>query len=366
MTVDIRGINTHNKGAHLMLLAVVDRLGESTALSTSPNGSAYSVRSRLGLGQTVILNQAPQVTARLSNLVPRSAARNFGLIRDKDVTGVLDAAGFAYSDSFTSERSRREARHARRWSRRGVPIVALPQAFGPFTNAERSRWAAAYLQHAKIAFARDDQSQTYLRNLLPGLEVRRAPDFTVGLAPARVDPPVDEAFAALVPNGKIISQGVLTTRGYTDQLVRSAHAAVALGLLPVVVVHETGDLPFAAAVAEKVGAPIVTESDPLVLKGILGKASLTVASRFHALVSAMSQGVPSIALGWSHKYAALMADFDVPELLHLPEEDLGVAVMRLATDATVSDRLAFSVERLKAQNEKMWELTIDALFTNLN
>ncbi len=80
---------------------------------------------------------------------------------------------------------------------------------------------------------------------------------------------------------------------------------------PFFLVHESRN---DRAIAERVsarlgGVPIVEESDPLAIKGILGACKASVGSRFHGLVSALSQGVPALAVGWSHKYRMLFRDY---------------------------------------------------------
>lgn len=361
MTIDIRGVNTHNKGAHLMLLAVVERLGSTLSLSLSPNGSAYDVRSHLGLRQTAVLNQAPLASAILSNRVPQSLADSFGIARDKDITGVLDAAGYAYGDAFSPKRSKRESSIARRWTKRGAKIVALPQAFGPFSNADVKEWSGKYLGQVSLAFARDPQSLAHLREVAPHVESRLSPDFTLGLSPALVERPVAGPFCAIVPNGKIVSHTAMTSEQYVQRLVDAGRAFRAAGVEPVVVIHETGDRRIAQALQEQLSAPLVDDPDPLVLKGVLGQAAFAVASRFHALVGALSQGTPSIAFGWSHKYEALLADFDSSEWMYRPENNITDYVSRILTADDLPLTLAEISGVLKKRNDEMWEMTIETL-----
>ena len=106
--------------------------------------------------------------------------------------------------------------------------------------------------------------------------------------------------------------------------------------------------------------PILKEDDPLELKGILGASRAVVASRFHALVSALSQGVPAVATGWSHKYTELFEDYGFPEgLLSIDDDAARVdAMLDRLVDAdasrTISMRLLEHSERLKARSEDMW------------
>ena len=362
MTVDIRGVNTHNKGAHLMMIAAAARLRDAGfAVSTSPNGSKFEYRAEIGLHQSLVLSQAPRLSAHASRLVPPKIATQFGLIRDVDIDGVVDAAGFAYSDSFSSERSRREAINARRWKRRGVPIVLLPQAFGPFTIPERNRWSAEYLSHVTVAFARDDMSARYVQTLAPNLEVLRAPDFTIGLTPARAVVPVAGDFGALVPNGKLVSHGGVSVGTYLDELAAAGRAFRGAGLEPLVVTHETGDRSLSAQLAAELDAPVFASGDPLVLKGALGQARIALGSRFHALVGSLSQGVPSIAYGWSHKYKALLDDFGTPDALYTPGGDITSLVLDVLRDDSLSATLRERSRALSLQNDDMWKMVESTL-----
>jgi polysaccharide pyruvyl transferase WcaK-like protein len=113
----------------------------------------------------------------------------------------------------------------------------------------------------------------------------------------------------------------------------------------VLVLHEADrDAPFVERLRDALGPNprVVTESDPLVLKGILGAATLVVSSRYHALISAMSQGVPVVATGWSHKYATLLEDFGIPEQLIDVLADPGELRGRLAMAAEGPERIAMT------------------------
>ena len=68
-------------------------------------------------------------------------------------------------------------------------------------------------------------------------------------------------------------------------------------------------------------------------------------SRFHALVAALSQGIPVAALGWSHKYAELLGEFGLREFVFrhdlLDDADVQRGIRRLIRER---DSLAIAVQ----------------------
>lgn len=360
MTIDLRGVNTHNKGAELMMYAVAERLEGKFPLAVSPNGSAYDVRARLGLRQTLLMNQAPLVSGLAGSLVPTKLRDGFGLTSERDVRGVLDAAGFAYSDSFSAVRSKREALVADRRKKRGIPTVFLPQAFGPFDKEEQRKWSRRLLMGAKLVFARDQVSLAHVRALDPSINVRLSPDFTIGLkAPQSAHFTGD--YAALVPNVKLVTHAGLGVEAYVDSFTTAGKVLRAAGIEPVIVVHEFNDNDLAHRIAKLLDCEVFTDQNPLVLKGVIGNARMAIASRFHAIVGALSQGTPVLAYGWSHKYEQLLGDYGVEHWLFSKDKDIKRSVQSLISD----DRGLASIEakqpELLAENDRMWAEVIGVL-----
>jgi len=121
---------------------------------------------------------------------------------------------------------------------------------------------------------------------------------------------------ALVPNFRMIDKtSKEESSAYLPFMINCAKYLLEKGAQPFLLVHEgVNDKNLAEKISDAVGGiPVVLETNPLHIKGILGTCDATISSRFHGLVSALSQGVPSIATGWSHKYVRLFEDYDFKE-----------------------------------------------------
>ena len=93
---------------------------------------------------------------------------------------------------------------------------------------------------------------------------------------------------------------------------------------------------------------------------MIGECDLMLGSRFHALIAALSSGVPSVAIGWAHKYPELLGVFGMERLVvdhdDLTPEALVQAVMEV-WDARARYRMEIN-ERLpgvKVRSESVFE-----------
>lgn len=256
--------------------------------------------------------------------------------------------------------------------RMGIPIVLLPQALGPF---EGQRIASAFrglASHVDLIYARDPESYTAAveASRMPE-RIRLSTDFT-NLAPASPLPPDVEGMqgrACIVPNARMLDKTAPEEADtYVDFLCRCATAVTECGVRPCILLHEAReDSAVADAVNEKLTFPLTvfTHADPRVLKGMLGAADFVIGSRFHALAGALSQAVPCIGTGWSHKYKALFEEYGCPDFLIRVDTELPDIIGRIRRlmgpdrQAHVS-KLQEAGRILEGQTQEMWH-AIDAV-----
>lgn len=352
-----------NKGGELMMRAIVAELGEDADLVVEPWIAPYRDRARLGLHQKLRVRRLGPAADLPAAILPDALRRRYGIVRESAIDAVLDASGFRYTDDdrYGARSAHELATNAARWRRRGMPVVLLPQALGPFRSASVREPFLRALDGISLVFARDPESEAHLRALAPGDErIRQAPDFTIPL-PGHVphDLPAlvgDGPFAAIVPNDRMLERTSPDVAArYTTFLEAVISEVVLLGLRPVLVLHDTSsDVPFVERLRPAMGADprVVALGDPLALKGVLGAATIVVSSRYHALISAMSQGVPVVATGWSHKYATLLDAFGCGEQLVDPRAPDDEVRARLAVACDGPERSAMTAtlrERTAAQ-----------------
>lgn len=108
------------------------------------------------------------------------------------------------------------------------------------------------------------------------------------------------------------------------------------------------------------GVPIISEDNPIKIKGISAFAEELLAADSHDLVSAHSQGIPSLATGWSHKYQMPFEDYGFPEgIVDMPADDSETQkqldlIINPETKKSIQRVIQKKSEILKAQTEDMW------------
>ena len=278
---------------------------------------------------------------------------------------LLDCSGFTYGDDWSAGRMDRRAAYFGTLKANGARIVMLPQAFGPFETPDVRAAARRLLSTCELVVARDAGSLDHLRALdLPpdAPRLSRAPDITHLL---EADAPEDaEAWgdrAVIVPNARMTNRtSGARAAAYEAFLQDAISACASAGLEPWLMLHEDNDRALVDEVSGNAGGLRVLEGGGLRLKGAIGSARLVIASRYHALVSALSQGVPAIGTSWSHKYDRLFEEYGHSDYLLAPER--GPAVLRercahLASrdgQAEVRSRLRERAAAQRAAVEAMW------------
>lgn len=249
----------------------------------------------------------------------------------------------------------------------GIPFVKASQAMGPFRKLPVRLAARFFLSRAAALVARGPISARHLHELLPDNRLFQLPDAAFALKPAPGDQVAEalrktglhngEAYCVLGPSYVVESamSGAQAANRYADLLAGAAERLISLsGLRILLVPHErahTGsafdDLKVCEDVLERMKNPqhalLLREnlSAPL-LKGIIGRGEVAIGSRFHFMVAALSSGVPSLAIGWSHKYAEMMQMLG-QEMHAIPHESVDEA------------SLASAVERLWSRREQIRE-----------
>lgn len=399
MIVEIHGAGFANKGAELMLHAVVAELRErlpEIESAIDPMYGPYPLRSSLGLYQVFpprshvgtkgfsrrFLFQrlvASMGTGKIQRAL-RIQQNLYGCINISEIDAFLDIAGFAYSDEWGSRPTRDLASLTAYYKAQGKPIIFLPQAFGPFQRDETRSAIRKVLNNASLVFARDQQSYDYLLEFSSDPnKIHRSPDMTLfypRMSSSLSQSVSEKGYACVVPNIRILDRG---EKAWGDKyhccLSVITKELLQRGLDVKVVVHDnTGeDLMLARRICEECGsgAKLVQEEDPLVLKQLIGCSRIVIGSRYHSLVAAFSLGVPAIAIGWSHKYDMLFHDFDMDDFIFsspaVPEETIVHRIHELIDmESSTSHRRKID-QRLQAlyeTNEKMWSLITEILVAN--
>ncbi len=323
MIIELRKVGFINKGAELMLYAMLDKLkGEypEAILAMAPHKSApYEKRAALGLRQKAWYWRYRLQWGDLAALLTAKARESYGLVLDREVEVVMDAAGFAYSDQISQNSCTELARSCKRWKKRGTKVILMPQAFGPFRSKNNVEKIKSIADCASLIYAREQTSYQHLVNITgPRPNIKLAPDFT-----NLVEGIVPEYFSSrendfcIIPNHRMIDKtSGKGTQAYLPFLIKCTRYLLANNRKPCILVHEgPKDHSLAKEIANAVNGavPVYTEHDPLRVKGLIGACKGVLGSRYHALVSALSQGVPALGTSWSHKYQLLYDDYNFPE-----------------------------------------------------
>ncbi len=393
-----------NKGAEAMLRAAVHHLSELAPGTSFYVLSVYPAEDRR-LNRDPRLEIVPCKPLPLAFIViplcclhrllaalhlPRGWLRRAPAVRallDADL--VVDVAGISFSDG------------------RGVIVLynaamILPalllerkllkaaQALGPF-RTPMNRWLARRcLPRVSAIVARGAITQSHLRDLGLGdvpvcadvafampvdSEAAASADslcqdtffhsHLIGVSPSTV---VERYCAKRGIDYTAIMAGFVdhVTETYGANVVIFAHAARPGGAK-----SRTNDLPTCGRVYQGVRAKdrcrfLDVALSAGELRHIIGKTRFFLASRFHAMISGLAMGVPTLLVGWSHKYLEVLDMFELGEwqmdYSALSLEKLAARFARLVeSEQEIRARIEAHLPDVLASSRRNWQLAANLL-----
>lgn len=377
MIIELKGVNFVNKGAELMFYSILDKLREDKIqekfdikVAVDQSRGPYIKRAKLGLYQKIWLQRYGIQWGRIGEVLPNKLKEKYGLVTDSDIDIVLDASGFGYSDQWGPATSEQMAKWSKKWKNRGTKVILMPQAFGPFEN---NRVREAFLEVVKnvdLVYARDVVSYDHIINIAKehSNKIKISPDFTnltKGTLPTGFNAQEYNQKACIIPNYRMIDKTSKTeSDAYISFLITSIKHLLSKKIVPFILIHELDkDLDLAKMITSQLDndIEIIRESDPLHIKGIIGSSFLVIGSRYHGLISALSQSVPSIATGWSHKYNTLFEEYECKELILRTDSQYEEIMSKINyiidadTRLEVISNLNKNSELLKTKASEMWD-----------
>ena len=374
MKVLIDEIGFVNKGAELMLYSIVDQLQRRMpdALIVLQEKVFYQNPSYCISNHIVPLQND---TKKLKRLVKLFAYRNLlnepWYVTPDQIDVVLDAGGFRFGDQWKYSDSQilQKKHYYSSFSKKERKIIFLPQAFGPFIEEFSCRMMRCVYEFADVMYAREKVSYEYLKELFPGdKKIKQSPDFTCLCNGARKKTVVlPENYVLIVPNSRMITHSEQRVSTYylsflkeiTSFLMEKGENVVWLN-------HEGED-------DEKLMNEINRESshkiillsnlDALEVKRIIGSSKLLISSRFHGVVSGLTQGVPTLCTSWSHKYFELLKEHSCEgNILNVNDVQQSMTIIQQALE-NPEEYVSKDgcLNRIKEQSEIMWDEVFDLI-----
>ena len=380
-----------NKGAASMLYAVLDVVGRRhpgasfDVLTTYPKADTREVaRSRdldtLGDQDVRIVDLSPRtlvvsiIMAVLVRITSAVRLPNWFLQHPKairalmDANIVIDVAGISFVDGRGIPLLGYNTLMTGLPLLLGRPTVKASQALGPFEQVPTKLAAKLVLPRlkgigARGASTRDHLDGLGLSNAFDAADLAFSMDHATGGChdelPSRAE---GEGLHVVVMPSAVVEQycdridldylGIMAA--VVDSLTQERGCSVTLAPHSFRENGEVGrmnDGPTVAGVSERLTAgdrvTVINESlDPRCLRELISEGDILITSRFHAMISALATSTPVLVVGWSHKYAEVLDQFDVAEFA-IAYGDLSSNAVLTSFDDVAENREAI-VERIGA------------------
>ena len=327
------------------------------------------LRARYPHGTIDVLSADPPATAARLGVTATPRADVAAIGRAIERADVVLSGGGGLLQNITSLRSLLYyAGIIRRATRAHKPTMIFAQSVGPLDVLGRAvvRVCCGGIAAATV---RDERSRALLAPLVPNVTVERTADPVFAFEPP--DEPLDLRAEGLAGPGPL---AVVSVRRWQHRESTIANVAaivdrlaeehgVGVAFLPL---GGPPDADVSTAIIRRAKSTPVLLPEPTLAQAaqIIGRASLVIGMRLHALIIAARLGVPFAAIPYDPKVTSLLSDLAYPlPPLFAPGESVAMSVLlRRADDAWLQrDELAAHLRAVVPETRRRAERNFDIL-----
>jgi coenzyme F420 hydrogenase subunit beta len=380
-----------NKGAEAMVLTLVNALRAyrvDPSLILVPVKEPYVAVARNHGLRPLIRHESPSIVSRL-----RSKLQH--LLAYISCRVILDVGGYQFGDPWGAQSAKKSLSKLKLRNGLHVPTYLLPQAWGPFTDSIFQKLIPQIIRSSAMAFVRDAVSLRHVKELDDASAAACRFSHDIAWAFRGEELSWGKSYLGkkigslaggtllicITPNLRVYEKYSCpdNENPYLNYLIDVTRGLVKNGQSSIIFMgHElrvSGDKQrddryLCRYLSEKVKSQNVHCIDDCLsagqVKSILGCSDIVISSRYHALIAALSQCIPSIALGWSHKYEELMASVGLADNSIRVEEGIQVGLQRVRNVIRDREHIRSTLRRhvpgLKQSAEATLRCVLDDVF----
>jgi len=330
--VCITGGGFGNKGAEAMVLTIANAIRKRL-----PDVKIFIRVKSIDFSKACNNNLFPIKSDNPTSI----SSRLFSKIRTANLyykcSAFINVGGYQIGDPWEERLAQKLAKTMKRCVRFGNQVFLMPQAWGPFSSRGIADAVWSIIQTATLSYVRDKRSMEAVEKVVgkENPKVRFAHDIAWNFQGA--DLMVGRRLihdAGLLERGNSITVcvtpnlrfGIFEGTGQENKYIKSLrciiqylcskHNAKVLLLGHAFESNNLGtkdDRTLCNYLLSSFEQRLpVAHLDRILtaakVKSVIGNCDLLISSRYHALIAALSQGIPAAAIGWSHKYDELMAE----------------------------------------------------------
>lgn len=378
MKIQIDGTNCTNKGAELILYAVLQQIEErhpnaNIIFNGSTDGQDLNdIRTSLNISQPICESSIVKKLKiqRLLSRMHLPHAWCTQMAPNKDVDVIFDASGFRFTDQWklSDERTDLFVNYYKNQHKYGSKIIFLPQAWGPIELPNTKRLVNIINETSDIICAREQVSYDYLKNSGCDIsKIRLYPDFTCLVKPVMPQNYLHlKGAVCIIPNARMLDMASLGLEYYVNFYSKIISHCVSFNKNVFILNHSgTNDEKICRILSTRLGVEYVSKLNALETKGLISQCYLVISSRFHGVANALNSAIPCLATSWSHKYKLIFEDYNQCDCL-LNVDDISESLNKVtefcdpATHEKIRQQLMETkmqvCERVSDMWNKIWEV----------